>query len=214
MQPIPVPISDVSVYPYIPDAPIEVPPVLTGASGTYSVGTLTTNIFYNMSLSGGDEKTPLSVGHTYYAVAKSKDGQSFQTHWMRCLTAGDAPTFGLTVNMLKPEESSVAVGSEDGPYIYLGELKDVNVSQPFRPPAIGSLSLISNAKGEWIGTRIGTPHLMGIQAENSSPSSLLHVGMDRINASGTRVSDGQLISYSNLVCVDAGNPAVFLQKFP
>ena len=211
MQPIPVPVTNVSVYPYIPNVPIEVPPVITDASGTYSVGTLLTSIFYNLDLEGGERKGDLQVGSTYYALATA-DGKTFQTHWMYCLEAGSNPRFGLTKNLLKPDEvqASAAFGDQ---YINLGAVENVTVTQTFRPPAIGTVTLISDGVGELIATRTGTPHLMGFRVRNTA-GSLLHVGMQRITVRGERVSDGQEVGYSNMVCTDAGNPAVFLQDFP
>ena len=213
MQPIPQPITNVSVYPYIPQAPIQVQPVYEGGDGTYSVGTLLTHVFYNMDLHGGSVVGQISKGATYYAMATASDGTVFQTHWMYCLTDGDSPTFGLTKNLVNPTEVAPTIGAADGPYIDLGAMVDVSVSQPFKPPAIGVLGLISNANGEQISTRVGTPHLMGFKVDNPG-SNLLHKGMDRITVTGKRASDGQELTYTNLVCVDAGNPAVFLQRFP
>jgi hypothetical protein len=187
---------------------------MKGASGTYSVGTLGLDIFYNMALSGGEIVTPFTVGGTYYAIAKGTDGQPFQTHWMRCLTDGDSPTFGLTVSIINTNKTAVAIGSELSTYIDLGELKNVSVVQPFVAPAIGELILISAAHGKWIGTRTGTPHLMGMEADNTSPSALLHVGMRRLTITGTRVSDGKDISYQNCTCIDASATAIFLQSWP
>ncbi|MFT6098760.1 MAG: hypothetical protein ACJAYF_001303 [Arenicella sp.] len=121
---------------------------MKGASGTYSVGTLGLDIFYNMALSGGEIVTPFTVGGTYYAIAKGTDGQPFQTHWMRCLTDGDSPTFGLTVSIINANKTAVAIGSELNTYIDLGELKNVSVVQPFVAPAIEELILISGAHGK------------------------------------------------------------------
>ena len=211
MQPIPTPVTDVAIYPYI-GVPIVVEPVITGASGTYSVGTLLTSIFYNLDIHGGTAHGALTVGAKYYAIAKTEDGKTFQTHWMYCLTAGDTPTFGLTQNLLKPEQAEPSAGL-DSHYIDLGAVKNVTVSQMFKPPAIGSVVLIDNGTGELIATRTGTPHLMGFSVKNTA-GSLLHVGMTRITITAELVSNGQRVTYSNLVCVDAGDPAIFLQDFP
>ena len=104
MQPIPIPVGNVNVYPYVdwpPHAGIgpAIPPVIEGASGTYSVGTLGTQVFYNLDLKGGERKGPLHVGGKYVAWAESEGGP-FQTPWLLCTSAGDEPTFGRTTGLV------------------------------------------------------------------------------------------------------------------
>lgn len=214
MQPIPTAVKDVSVFPYVQNAPIEVPPVIVNSEGTYSVGTLMTHIFYNLDLSGGERKGTLQVGASYFAQASTEDGKAFETHWLYCTSNGEKPTFGLTQNLLSIRETAPSAAGSEGPYVILAQLQNVNVGQDFRPPAIGTVELIGNARGQLIATRFGTPHLMGMRVEGGQRSSLLHVGMHRIVASGQRVDNDETIGYQGLVCVDADDPAVFLQDFP
>lgn len=234
MQPIPIAVKNVNVYPYIPVGPIgpAVQAVIEDAEGTYSVGTLITQVFYNLDLHGGERKDRLQVNGTYYAVATNEQNQTFQTHWMYCLSASEKPTFGLTQNSLQ------GVGGDDthlhlhlggarataeaapmGPvvqnsYITIAELEEVNVSQSFPPPAIGQIELISGAKGQLIATRTGTPHLTGFRVEGGDRTGHLYAGMKDITVSGRRVDNGEVVGLQNLSCVVPGDPAIFLQSFP
>ncbi len=231
MQPIPVPVTNVSVYPYThwdPHwgvGPVQLP-VITGAEGTYSVGTLITHIFYNLDLQGGKHEGTLNLGGQYYASFKTSDGGTGQTPWMYCTQGGDSPTFGRTetegtqitngdthVHLhLPPTAGRTPLPLLD--YIVIAELDDVNVSQIFPPPAIGQIELIAGAKGQLIATRFGTPHLMGIQAEGGQRSGVLHVGMERIVIVAKRTDNGQPLAMQNLVCENAGESVVFMQRFP
>lgn len=212
MQPIPQKITEVSVYRYYRFQPIETPPVLTDASGTYSIGTLMTYIYYNMSLEGGKVSEPVQKGATYYAKAKTEDGTEFTTHWMYCLTDGPNPTFGATVNAVHGVSAPAADLNIEDPYIKLEPVVDLTAVFSFPPPAIGSMEVQLGKNGYLIGTRIGTPHLMGFLVEK--PEYHFAVGTSDISVSA-KTDRGQSISYPNLTCVESNTEqAVFLQTFP
>lgn len=217
MQPIPVKVKNVNVYPYIQwngggVGPV-IPPVLEGASGTYAVGTLIRSVFYNLDLSGGKSNAPLEVHKQYVAIGQTEDGQSFTTPWMYCTEADKTPKFGRTITMIQSADAPVAEsGSISAPqYITLGALTNITVSQPFPPPAIGQIMLIENGVGNIIATRTGTPHEMGVEVISGKRVSPLKPGMRNIMITGTN-KDGNRISFGNLTCVSAGEPAVFLQQ--
>lgn len=212
MQPIPQPISDVTVYPHI-TTPIELLPVITGASGTYSIGTLATNIFYNMSLSGGTQTSPLQEHAAYFAEAKDANGKTMRTHWMHCTETGPAPAFGLTVNLLHPGVTAAAAPLDDGAFIKIEELTDFTSIYSFPPPEIGSMKVDLGKKGWLIATRVGTPHLMGFMIENPSLPTFYPVGATGISISAKSVRTGQSVGYSNLKLESVSNSAVFLQDF-
>lgn len=211
MQGLPQKVHNVSVYPYIPNAPIEVKPVGVEGKGTYTVSTLTTQIFYNLDLDVLHEER-LTVGGMYYALCTTEDGKTFQTPGMYCTDAGSSPKFGLTKNVLQPHVTQAYTVDSEGPYIVISDLENVSVVENFKPPAIGSIEIISGAKGQLIATRFGTPHLMGIRVDGTS--SLLHEGMSGLSVGGKESGTGKTVGYNNLKCVDAGNPSVFLQDFP
>lgn len=218
MQPIPVKVKNVSVYPYLGIGPVGpvVQPVITGAAGTYSVGTLGLNVFYNLDLSGGKQTGTLQVHGRYIAIGEYENGSPFSTVWMFCLEAGKAPRFGRTVTM---GASDAAASEADAqplsvpPYIVLQPLTDITVSQVFPPPAIGQVVLIQGGKGNVIATRVGTPHLMGVEVKGGKRSPQLHTGMKNIIITG-KTKDGHLYTVSSETCVSAGDPAVFFRLFP
>lgn len=216
MQGIPVKVKNVNVYAYFnPIEPLE-EIVIEGATGTYTVGTLTTNIFYNLDLNDdGKRVNPLNVHGRYYATFETEDGTKITTVWMFCLDNSDMPKFGRTVNMLHSGDDVAATPAvvDESQYIKLTPLHDITVSQLFPPPAIGQRVLIQNGTGNIIGTRIGTPHLMGVEVDSGDRIGKFTPGMKRIIISG-RTDSGELISRTNLTVISAGNPAIFLRTFP
>lgn len=219
MQGLPQKVKNVSVYPYIHwpagggVGPV-IPPVITGASGTYAIGTLMTNIFYNLNLVNAVANPPMEVHGKYWAIGEYENGGSFRTPMMHCLENGVNPEFGQTVNMLKhgvdvaePTDLSVP------PYGKLTPLKNVTVTYIAPAPIILQETLITDASGYIIYTKVGTPHLMGVEVDGGKRNGGLRVGLKDITITGT-TPDGQRITRSNLTCVEAGDPAVFLQTFP
>ncbi len=218
MQPIPVKVKNVSVYPYlgIPGGPV-VMPVITGASGTYAVGTLGLSVFYNLNLSGGKQTGTLGLHDQYIATGEFDNGTSFTTVWMYCLEAGKAPAFGRTITTGTGDTAADSVATAQPlhvpAYFRIAPLTDITVSQLFPPPAVGQVVLIQNAKGFIIASRVGTPHIMGVEVSGGRRSPLLHTGMTRIIITG-KTKDGHLYSVTNETCLSAADPAVFFRLFP
>ncbi len=220
MQPIPVKVKNVNVYPYIDfkgggPGPV-ILPVITNATGTYSVGTLGLYVFYNLNLTGGKQVEKLLVHNSYIAVGEDENGSSFTSHWMYCLDAGTSPEFGLTTrplsNIGNASSGDANLSLNVPPYIVLAPLTNVNVSQLFPPPAIGQVSLITNGTGNVIATKVGTPHETGVEVKGGTRSGLLHNGMTRIIVSG-KTKDGHTLAFSGLTCLDARDPAIFFRLF-
>lgn len=216
MQGIPVPVKNIRIYKYFkPTEPIQ-ELIIEGATGTYTVGTLTTNIFYNLDLNDdGKRVNPLNVHERYYATFETMDGKPTTTVWMFCLDNSDTPRFGRTINMLINDDVSHATPAIIDPsdYIRIAPLYDITVSQLFPPPAIGQRTLIENGTGYIIGTRIGTPHLMGVEVDNGDYVGKFAPGMKRIIITG-RTENGELITRTDLTVISNGKPAIFLRTFP
>lgn len=216
MVPIPVKVKNVTVYKYFdPREPLE-EVIITGASGTYSVGTFGLSVFYNLDLTdGGKRVNPLDVHQRYFATFENEDGSLFTTPWMFCTDNSDQPTFGRTVTVGSSNNDVAEVGnvvSNQDDYIKIAPLTNITVSQLFPPPAIGQLTLIQNGKGFIIATRTGTPHLSGIQVDSGDRVSPLYNGMNNIIITGT-TTEGKLYSVTGYIVVSAGQPAIFLDNF-
>ncbi|SFW85836.1 hypothetical protein [Chitinophaga sancti] len=215
MFPSAIKVKNVNVYPYANWPGYGVGPALTkvieGASGVYSVGTLFTNVMYNLSLSGGKELAPLVVHESYVAIGETEYGVPFTSHWVYCLQAGPEPTFGLTINAYYVPFHYVPGSYSTPPYFPIAALTDITVSQLFAPPAIGQKLLIVNGTGNIIATKTGTPHEMGVEVTSGHRVSPLAVGLQGILITG-KTKDGHLISFNSLTCTDAGEPAVFLRQ--
>ncbi|BAV05628.1 hypothetical protein SAMN05421788_108226 [Filimonas lacunae] len=215
MFPIPVKVTNVKVYPYFEwhgggVGPV-ILPVVDNATGSYSVGTLTTNIFYNLNLTGGQRTGTLAVHGRYFATGETEDGSPFTTHWMYCLNNSDSPTFGLTVNMRPGNTFPTPAPIATPPYIVLSALTDITVSQVFPPPAIGQTLLITNGTGNIIATQVGTPHETGVEITTGTRVSHLIVGSKNVIITGKN-KDGSLVTLGGLTCISVDEPAVFLRE--
>ena len=212
MQAIPVKVKNVNVYPFVewpPNGgigPVLIP-VIEGATGTYAVGTLITSIFYNVDLSSGSGA--LVLHQQYTITGETEDGKSFNTPWMYCTNNGNEAEFGRTITLDQPSTLRSDVIPQ---YNILGPLTDITVSQQFPSPAIGQITLIENGSGNSIATKVGTPHEMGVEVIKGSRSGILSVGMKNIMISGKN-KEGKMITFGNLVCLNAGEPAIFIHQF-
>ena len=217
MQGLPIKVKNVTVYMYLdPKMPL-MEEILSGASGTYTVGTLGLNSFYNLDLDNeGKKENPLVVHSQYYATCETESGDKFTTPWMYCLDNSDKPNFGRTITFKGTGDAAadpgVLVADESG-FIKLGPLTDITVSQMFPPPAIGQWTLISNGSGYIIATKIGTPHEMGVQVDSGERIGPLTVGSKYVMISG-KTQDGHTFSQTGYTVVSAGDPAIFLKVFP
>jgi hypothetical protein len=215
MFPSPVKVKNVNVYPYVNwqggGVGPALLPVVEGASGVYSVGTLFTNVMYSLSLSGGKQMAPLVVHESYVAIGETEHGAQFTSHWVYCLHAGPEPVFGLTINAYYVPFHYVPGSYSTPPYFPIAPLTDITVSQLFAPPSIGQKLLIVNGKGNIIATRTGAPHEMGVEVTSGDRLSALAVGLQGIVITG-KMADGNIISLNSLTCTGAGVPAVFLRQ--
>ena len=214
MQPIPVKVKNVNVYPYVEwhgggVGPV-ILPVIEGASGTYAVGTLITSVFYNLDLNV-TEKPKLGIHQQYVAMGETEDGTPFTTPWLYCTNAGIQPEFGRTITLNQQNAEAVGVGNVP-PYITLGPLTDITVSQLFPPPVIGQILLIENGSGNVIATRTGTPHEMGVEVKSGKRFGNLRAGAKNIIITAKN-TEGKTVTLGNLTCLDPNEPTIFLRQF-
>jgi len=214
MQPIPVKVKNVNVYPYVEwhgggVGPV-ILPVIEGASGTYAVGTLLMSVFYNLDLNV-TEKPKLGIHQRYVAMGETEDGTPFTTPWMYCNNNSNQPEFGRTITLNQPISDAITIGIVP-PYITLGTLTDITVSQLFPPPAIGQIVLIENGSGNIIATRTGTPHEMGVEVKGGQRYGNLRAGAKYIIITGKN-SEGKTVTIGNLTCLDPNEPTIFLRQF-
>ena len=217
MQPIPVRVKNVTIYAYFnPTEPLsEV--ILEGGAGTYSVGTLTTNVFYNLDLSnGGTRVNPLQVHGRYVAVFDVEGSGTVTSPWMYCLDNSKQPKFGRTVTFGEPTLSPDVVGplsTSANEYIKLSPMTNITATQVIPPPGIGEKPLIAEGSGYLIATRTGTPHLMGIQVDNGKRLNRLVQGMKNVAITG-HLESGQVYTLLKTTVISADEPAIFLKSKP
>ena len=215
MQPIPIKVVNVKVYAHFPPTQPLSELILEGASGTYSVGTLTTNVFYNLNLANeGQRVNPLVVHSKYYAVCETESGDTFTTPWMYCTNNSSQPQFGRTVSLGQHTDAMNArvTPVNESEFIKLGPLTNIVVSQPFPSPEPGQITLLVNGTGYLISTKVGTPHEMGVQVDDGEMISPIRQGMTNIMVSGT-TQDGHRITQMGDTVVSAGKPLILLHQF-
>lgn len=216
MQPIPQKLKNVSVYIAL-EGPVigrSLDPIIKNATAEYSVGTLITNIFYNLDILQGDIVDKPKVHLQYIATGETENGTQVTTPWMYCLETGATPKFGRTIryNLAEPSDAPSYQVSES-PYITLAPLTDITVSQLFPPPAIGQTLRIENGSGNIIATRVGTPHEMGVEVRGGERFGPIAPGSKRYMITG-KTKEGKLYSVQSLTAVSGGDPAIFLRMFP
>lgn len=215
MIPIPVKIKNVTLYRYFdPLVPLE-QVILTGASGTYSVGTLLTSVFYNMDISDeGKKHNPLILHTQYIAKCETENGDEFTTPWMYCIDNSDTPKFGRTVTLNSAQTDQTLAGPTAHPseFIKLAPLTDITVSQLFPGQAIGQRILIEKGSGYIVATKTGTPHEMGVQVDSGERVSPIVPGLKNIMISG-KTQNGEPFSQVGYTAVAVGEPAIFLKEF-
>ena len=222
-------VTNVNVYPYIHWNPIlgvgpEIPPVLKGAQGTYSVDLGPLGGEYRLDLQGGELRKgeKFHIHQLYTALGSNEDGGFFSTpEPLYCIEGGGTPKFvRLIFNTFDSTEVTVNPSNNSG-ILKLLPLSNVNVSQEFPPPIIGIRPLIEGGEGFLLATKIGTPHLMGVEVTGGKRFGKLEVGMKNIFFSGrSECGEKQELVYGHLTCTAAGEPgdpnkpAVFFQTFP
>lgn len=208
------PVKNVQVSPYFDTkgggiGPVR-PVVYKNGVGVYDVGSFLKTVWWKLDLSSGVVVTPLQLHAEYQAIGQLDDGSFIQMHPMTCVQAGSAPQFAATQTM--PATIHPGSGTVDDartpPFVVLGPLVDITVTQV--SPAAG-VPLIVQATGNIIASKVGTPHVMGVQVRGGDRVGPLKLGMARVMVTG-RAPDGTLVTMRDLVCTDAGNPAVFFHQ--
>lgn len=217
MEPLPIKVKNVRVYPYIPDAPIEVPPVFESGAGTYSIGSLTTHLFYNLSLTNGTPRNGgAHAGVKYYAVYDSDSEKNQATPWMTCLQGGEQPRFGRTINALQPQPPAhSAADVEPQPNIaYRVHLSNIAVDMYVDPTEPLTIPLINGASG--VATFVGLlpGGTWSVTAAGGRRVNPLNVGTS-VTLTGTNVASGKPFHVPAVLQTrDAGDPALFVSALP
>lgn len=218
MEPFATAVKNVRVYPYIPDAPIEVPPVLENGSGKFSVGTLTTHIFYNLSLTNGTPRNGgVHAGVRYYALYDTDTSKNQQTPWLTCLQGGEQPRFGRTIDALASSvgQTQTVGATSPQPDIALRlHLSNINVNMYVDPIEPLEIQLITGGHGiaSYLGLLPGASWTVGV--EGGTRVNPLVVGT-KVTINGINVATGRRFDLPAVLrTTDAGDPAVFVSQPP
>ena len=210
MQPIPRPVTNVSVYPYLPNIPIVVQPVFVDGKGTFSAGSLGTHLFYNLDLSSGEPKHGgVVAGNQYYATYTDADGNPQQTPWMQAQQGGDAPKFGRTITALGGPQTSAAPTPD---IAYQLHLVDVTVSLAHDPREPIEIPLIEGAKAIASFAGLLPGGAWSVSVSGGTRPNPLAVGMT-VTISGKLANSGKGYAIpAVLSCTNDGDPATFSSK--
>ncbi|AUH50347.1 hypothetical protein CXB49_05750 [Chromobacterium sp. ATCC 53434] len=222
MAPNPQPVTQVRIFPYIPDSHIIVPPVFVSGAGTYAVGTLGMNVFYNLDMNSGEAQNGgPQAGSKYYAIGKTSEGKEFTTTWLTCLKGGPTPQFGRTIthgrraSTAAPTASDHAVSTasgfnEDIAISHQVHMEDVVINAYIHPTEPLMLPLIADGKGIASYVPHGSWSITVTGGERVNP---LQVGM-RVTAHGTNVATGKpFFIPAVLVTESTTEPAVFIEGY-
>ncbi|GEM_PF-788518 len=218
-------VKNVNVYPYLPDpigggpGPV-VFPVIEGAEGVLTLTWLGVRIqIVSLEIEGGTRHGELYHKGNYQFAALNEEGQPENIPWLVCQNVGPRPIFSRTIGSYqlpgggsdKQEVLSDHFTPAQGDYIDLGPLTAISVIKPFGKFMPGFEILVENGTGELIGTRTGTPHLMGVRIDTGI------VGHFEPGQTGlcfqAKTQSGRHVYYNDLEVVSPDNPVILMQKF-
>ena len=138
MQPISTKIKNVTIFKQFPEHETIIEEISSGGTGTYSVGTLGLNSYFNLSIDNqGTVTNSLNINERYYATFETETGQKSNTVWMYCSNNSKTPSFGRTITLGAADKNDTGVTiAEPSGFIQLGELTDITVTEYLTPPCL------------------------------------------------------------------------------
>jgi hypothetical protein len=196
--------TNVTIYPYIPDAPIEVPPVFTHGAGTMDVKFLGENIYYNLDLTTGKAEHGGPIAGNRYWADYEMGGQSFHMVDLTCIQGGSNPRFGRT------RGKSHSAAKDTAAVLPLSSLlKDVSVKLYVSPPIILEVPLIRGAAG--IATVGGNPALWAVTISGGGRVNTMKAGMS-VTVTGTYVANNRPFAPDVVFTVEDASESVLLEQ--
>ncbi|WP_316300165.1 hypothetical protein [Aliisedimentitalea sp. MJ-SS2] len=205
-------LRDIRVHPYYREVPIEVEPVLSGAVGQYLEGQVLSHQFHELVLDEDYDSNALHVGATYSCSGVDPDGRRIQTHWLYCTATQPKPRFGITRNWSQTGGVAPLVTDAQNPLIRLEKLTDLTVIRTSPPPWLGVSQVQIGMRGWLVMTSLTAPFAMGILIDDPTLPPTISEGTDNIAISAKCPRTLQSIGFDTLSCVEAGNPALFLER--
>ncbi|WP_179381362.1 hypothetical protein [Jannaschia marina] len=204
-------LHDLAILPYYCGVPIEVDPALVGGLGRYTEGTLRNHTFIELVMDAACIPDALTVGATYRAVGVDDDGNRLSTHWLFCTSTAPAPIFGVSINWRFRNAVAPLAGDPRNPWIRLEKLEDLTMTWASPPPSLGVSQNRIGQRGWLVMTPLTTPASIGFLIEDPTLPPAIAEGFRGIAISAKSSRTLQSIGFSALTCVDAGEPALFLE---
>ena len=217
-------VKNIKVYPYIAEPPGGGPgpvvfPIISDAEGILTTTYIGVRIQrFTLEIDTPVKPGILGIDGTYQFSAELEDGSEVNIPWLVCENNGVFPLFTRLIvagyeNLTgesKAADKALALNTSPSDYIDFGPLTDISIIKPFGGIAIGFEVLVENGTGELIGTRIGTPHLMGVRVDSGVVAKLKTCDKGLIVRAKFK---DKVIHYRDFAVIDPGDPAIFLQDF-
>jgi len=206
-------LTDVKLFPYYADVPLEVPPYLTCGKADYARGTVNGLAYEGLKISPDmSAHAALQTGAAYVAFGQDPDGAHIQTHWMYCTQTGPNLTLGISLNHQSPGVCAPAPYLDRSLFLSLEPLEHIFGVSSYMPSNLDVYEFKLGVSGDLIATAFGAPHAMGIRVHDPFLPPHFLTGARKLTITARSTRTGQSIGLKKLVCVQAGNPAVFLQE--
>lgn len=205
-------LTDVELFPYYADIPLEVPPYLSAGEAEYVRGTVNGLVYEGLKVSKSTAHEELQTGATYVALGRDGQGTQVQTHWMYCTQTAPIPTLAISQNHGTPGVFGPAPHLDRSLFVTLEPLGDIMGVSSYLPSHLDVFEFKLGASGDLISTAFGAPHVMGIRINDPFLPPHFLTGARRLTITARSRRTRQSIGLTDLICVQSSDPAVFLQE--
>ncbi len=205
-------LTDVELFPYYADIPLEVPHCLTGGEAEYVRGTVNGLVYEGLKVSTSISCGELQTGATYVALGRDARGMQVQTHWMYCTQTAPIPTLAISHNHGTPGVFAPAPHLDRSMFVTLEPLAEIIGVSSYLPSHLDVFEFKLGTSGDLISTAFGAPHIMGIRIKDPFLPPHFLTGARRLTITARSTRTGQSIGLQDLICVQSSDPAVFLQE--
>ncbi|MEJ6395549.1 hypothetical protein V8J82_19980 [Gymnodinialimonas sp. 2305UL16-5] len=205
-------LTQVEVFPYYADVPLEVAPCLTSGEAEYIRGTLNDMAYEGLKILSSAPQAHFLTGATYVALGRDERGAQIQTHWMYCTQTTPVPTLAVARNHSTPGVFAPAPHIDQSLLLSLEPLEEIIGVSSYLPSNLDAVEFRLGLSGDLISTAFGAPHAMGIRVNDPFLPPHFLTGARHLTITARSSRTKQSIGLHQLVCVQASDPAVFLSE--
>lgn len=205
-------LTEISIYPFYRNVPLDVAPVATKGVGRYETGHFAGQTYHTLVVEQADIAQDLHVGATYSCSGLLGGEARMTTHWLYCTSRGPQLTFGISRHGSDPTCFTPVLPQVDSVLVQVEELTDIVAIFPPSAPEGSVAQARIGASGWLVMTRLGCPSMMGILVNDANLPMTFCEGSDGITLSARSVRTMQTVTLRGLCCVSAKDTALFLQR--